>query len=105
LVTNLTNHDLHLDNALTLESIDLVDSRKIVPPLTEAGKRNQQFHGSGGNQRLHLTPGQTAGMGVLPLGQLYDLRRPGKYTIQVSRVDEETKTLVKSNTINITVKP
>jgi hypothetical protein len=105
LVTNLTNHDLHLDNALTLESIDLVDSRKIVPPLTEAGKRNQQFHGSGGNQHVHLAPGETTGMGMSPLGQLYDLSQPGEYTVQVSRVDEETKTLVKSNTITITVKP
>lgn len=102
---NLTNHDLDLDNALTLYSIEIADGGKIEPPLTEGGKRHQQFHGYSGGHHVHLTPGETTGMGILPIGELYDLSRPGEYTIQIARVDEETKTLVKSNTVNITVKP
>src|SRR5690348_13128629 len=39
----------------------------------------------------------------LDLSNLYDLSRPGKYAIQVSRLDLESKTEVRSNTITVTV--
>ncbi|HLY60254.1 MAG TPA: hypothetical protein VKV95_05765 [Terriglobia bacterium] len=39
------------------------------------------------------------------LDMLYDLSRPGTYTIQASRFDDQTKTWVKSNTITMRVVP
>jgi hypothetical protein len=42
---------------------------------------------------------------IIVVNDLYDLRQPGQYTIQVRRWDDETKTWVKSNTITVTVTP
>jgi C4-type Zn-finger protein len=33
------------------------------------------------------------------------MSKPGKYSIQVERIDDESKTVVKSNTITVTVTP
>jgi hypothetical protein len=41
----------------------------------------------------------------LNVNELYDLSHPGKYTIQVQRMDPDSKVLVKSNTITVTVTP
>lgn len=41
----------------------------------------------------------------IELSQLYDLTRPGKYTIQVQRGDDFTKGVAKSNTVTLTIKP
>jgi hypothetical protein len=41
----------------------------------------------------------------LIISKLYDLSKPGKYTIQVYRVDHENKSVVKSNLIKLTVSP
>lgn len=37
------------------------------------------------------------------IGKLYDLRQPGKYTIQVERIDDESKTVVRSNILTVTL--
>jgi hypothetical protein len=42
---------------------------------------------------------------VISVSDLYDLSKPGQYTIQVRRWDDETKTWVKSNTLTVTVTP
>ena len=42
---------------------------------------------------------------VVSVSDLYDLSKPGQYTIQVRRWDDDTKTWVKSNTITVTVTP
>jgi hypothetical protein len=39
------------------------------------------------------------------VSRLHDLSQPGKYTIQVERYDDESKTFVKSNTITVIVTP
>ncbi|MGD0694801.1 MAG: carboxypeptidase-like regulatory domain-containing protein [Terriglobia bacterium] len=41
----------------------------------------------------------------IDLSALFDLRKPGKYSVRVSRFDGETKTWVTSNTISLTVTP
>lgn len=41
----------------------------------------------------------------LDVSGLYDLSEPGNYTVQVSRFDGDSKTLVKSNTVTVTVVP
>ncbi len=53
---------------------------------------------------VSLNPGQDW-RNTLRVSDLYDLSKPGQYTIQVRRWDDETKTWVKSNTITITVTP
>jgi hypothetical protein len=42
---------------------------------------------------------------VIAVNDLYDLSKPGEYTIQVRRWDDETKTWVKSNTLTVAVTP
>ena len=39
------------------------------------------------------------------VSRLYDLSKPGKYSIQLSRLDEGSGTFVKSNTLNVAVTP
>jgi hypothetical protein len=103
--TNVTDHDLDLDNDLNLYSIEVRDQSQTEPPLTEAGKKLQREHGQGSRNHVHLKPGKVVGLGIVWISDLYDFRKPGEYSIQIARMDEETKTLVKSNTMIITVKP
>lgn len=56
----------------------------------------------GGGPRLVKADGTLTD--TIDLNKLYDLQ-PGKYTIQVERLDEDGKTVVKSNTITVNVTP
>jgi hypothetical protein len=49
-----------------------------------------------------ILPGKTIEDAIV-LSKVHDLSLPGKYTVQVERFDEITKTFVKSNKIAITV--
>lgn len=49
-------------------------------------------------------PGESVTEEII-LNKLYDLNKSGKYEIQVEHEDPETKALVKSNTITVTVTP
>jgi hypothetical protein len=53
---------------------------------------------------LSIGPGEVW-RNTIRVSDLYDLSKPGQYTIQVRRWDDETKTWVKSNTITVTVTP
>src|SRR5579871_978462 len=101
--TNTTDHDIDLHNSMTLYSLNVRDSRGVEPPLTEAGKLMKKLHGNDGGGGVRLKPGETKGEGAFGLDELYDLSRPGEYTLQISRTDPETNALVKSNSIAITV--
>lgn len=103
--TNVTDHDLDLDNDPNLYSIEVRDQSQIEPPVTEAGKELQREHGKGSRNHVHLKPGEVVGLGAMSISDLYDFKQPGEYSIQIARMDEKTKTLVKSNTMTITVKP
>ena len=52
----------------------------------------------------YLEPGQ-AEKGELDVSKSYILTQPGKYMIQVQRTDDESKSVVKSNTVTVTVTP
>jgi hypothetical protein len=39
------------------------------------------------------------------LNELFDLNKPGQYTIQVRRFDPATGTMVASNTVTLTIAP
>jgi hypothetical protein len=49
-----------------------------------------------------LEPGKST-VDSLDINDLYDLRMPGKYTIQVERADSAGKNLVKSNRVTLTI--
>lgn len=51
-----------------------------------------------------LRPGESNDS-IGSLNKIYDLSKPGEYTIQVQRMDPDSKILVKSNTLTITVTP
>jgi len=51
-----------------------------------------------------VQPGQTV-EDDLAISELYDLTRPGKYTIRALRPDPQSHAVVKSNTITLTVIP
>jgi hypothetical protein len=53
---------------------------------------------------VYLEPGQ-AKKDEFDACDLYILTRPDKYTIQVQRTDDESKSVVKSNTVTVTVEP
>jgi hypothetical protein len=54
----------------------------------------------GGPHRLE--PGESM-VDTLEINDLYDLRTPGKYTVQVERTDSARKNLVKSNLVTLTI--
>jgi hypothetical protein len=105
LATNATDHVLDLDNSPNLYSIEVRDQSQMEPAVAEAGKLLQRLHGKGSGNQLRLKPGEVVGLGTLQISDLYDFRQPGEYTIQIARIDEETRTLVKSNTVSVTLKP
>jgi hypothetical protein len=56
------------------------------------------------NFPVELEPGKSV-QDETNITALYEIDRAGKYTIQVERLDNDSKTTVKSNTIIITVVP
>jgi hypothetical protein len=97
--------------------VDVQDSQGGTPPETDFGRsvgnrgdvppKYQAGHEDAGRWDVvgatyNLGEERTQGVSV---SDLYDLSKPGQYTIQVRRWDDETKTWVKSNTITVTVTP
>ncbi|HEV2297872.1 MAG TPA: hypothetical protein VGR72_05080 [Candidatus Acidoferrales bacterium] len=67
----------------------------------DSGKPTLVVEHSGG---LRLVKAGGTLTDTIDLNQLYGLQ-PGKYTIQVERPDDDGKTVVKSNTITVTITP
>lgn len=86
--------------------VKVSDARGAAPPLTEWGraviKGENTVVSSGGY--LTLQPGQTQKNSLL-VNSLYDLSQTGKYTIQVSKLDQETNKTVTSNALTFNVLP
>ncbi len=53
---------------------------------------------------VQLNPGQVF-LDDVPLNDLFDLSKPGKYSIQASRYDYLRKVSAKSNSVELIVKP
>lgn len=107
LVTNTSDHEIVYDTATTKIEIEVRDARGGLATLTEGGRSRLRYLGTPGSSynRSPIGAGDTLAVSAEDVGVLYDLRGPGKYTVQVSRFDNETKTWVKSNTITLTVTP
>ncbi|MFB3915521.1 MAG: hypothetical protein ACE14M_02250 [Terriglobales bacterium] len=103
----LTNgsQELLIDNALTKYDIQVRDSQGNLAPLTLSGRELRRKMGQGGGPRITLQPGDDVRGPFAYIEKIYDLTRPGTYTIQVARFDDDSKVLVKSNTISVMVTP
>jgi hypothetical protein len=99
----------------SIYKVDVKDSNGVSPPQKELGGPLKIDDQSPVASAVTSTPRQ-AGESLclhpaedwrdtIQLKDFYDINRPGPYTIQVRRWDDETKTWVKSNTITVTVTP
>jgi hypothetical protein len=122
ILKNTSNHDLHVftDNSYKAElsgfGVDVTDSQGLVPKLTayynqlsgEKAPRERVTHPDG--QFVIVTSGGTETVAPggrvelhMDIGQMYDLSKPGVYTIQVTRTDIADGMTVKSNPLKIAV--
>jgi len=95
--------------------VDVRDTQGNTPPDMELGRAANHLADTSPDPAsmaaaraagtvVSLKPGQDWRNGV-SVSDLCDLSKPGQYTIQVRRWDDETKTWVKSNAITVTVTP
>jgi hypothetical protein len=106
-ITNVSDHAVLVYRAIS-EDMDQGGWVYGVDVRDEKGKQAPQTKyalsigvgGSGGY--LRLDPGQTMTHSI-NVSKLYDLSRGHKYTIQLRRLDEETKAFVMSNKATVTV--
>jgi|ERR1035437_1914868 hypothetical protein len=95
--------------------VDVLDSLSSPPPETEFGQSKSNradtppdpasmVAARAAGTLVSLKPGQDW-RNTIRVSELYDLSKPGQYTIQVRRWDDETKTWVKSNPLTVTVTP
>jgi hypothetical protein len=104
-VTNMSDHEINFDRNLERNDIEVRDDKGNLAPLTEMGRKLRNEFGTAAANPLPLAvhPGQTTGGGAFYLDDVYDLKRPGQYTIQLGRFDDETNIFTRSNTITLTL--
>jgi len=117
---NTSKHKIFLATELpakeqsgSVYKVDVHDSAGATPPASEFG-RLTDISGDAppaprtgprqAGECLRLLPGEKW-YDTIHLGAVYNLTKPGQYTVQARRWDDETKTWVKSNTITVTVAP
>jgi hypothetical protein len=100
-MTNTSNERVALTMWPDDFRVDVRDSDgKPVGKAKQAGKVQPPIQGQGSSQGMELAPHEVYRWKEI-VGKELDLSKPGKYTIQVTRMNG--KTAVKSNTITITV--
>lgn len=104
-VTNTSDHKIDYDPGITNLVFDVKNAQGEPAPLTVDGQNLRKVYGVGHAQLFPVPQGETMPAGAAKLHRIYDLNKPGVYTIQVSRVDEESRAIVKSNIITLTVVP
>jgi hypothetical protein len=95
--------------------VDVEDEHGHPPPRTKyfrvlrgiggddpARGPNEELLQAGSIQKKVLGPGESLTDGIV-VSKLFDLSRPGNYTIRVRRHDQGSDTIVVSNTIAVTV--
>ena len=103
-VTNTSGHQIEYDPGITKLVFEVRNAQGKPAPLTPDGEKLRKLYGSTGHGQF-VPQGETLAAGGAQLDGIYDLSKPGVYTIQVSRFDDVSKTWVKSNTITLTVTP
>ncbi len=99
-LVNTSNRDLSIDN--TKFDLLIEDTEGNSSPATEASKKlkKQQVEPSFHNL-FSLHPGETLRTNI-EADKFYVLG-PGKYLVHLQKVDDETKSVVKSNPVTVTV--
>ena len=101
-LTNQTAASIQVTNAWTEYSLDVRGPDGNPAPLTAEGIKLRNNYGHSGGNVLVVAPGEKKSMGLIRIDQLFEMSQPGEYMIQVGRGENES--LVKSNTLNVTVK-
>jgi hypothetical protein len=96
---NGMTHDIVVDQAIMKYDIQVRDSQGNEVPLTEYGRDLRKRRDQGGGRLDTIEPGSEVKSGIY----IDNLRQPGEYTIQLARMDEDSKVVVKSNTISVIV--
>jgi len=120
LVTNVSKGLIHMsrnngkDSAtLSFYTADLRDTKGSVPPETTFNRKLRgEVHSTPENGGIitgspiifPLQPGETLKDDMI-LNDLFDLKVPGKYTVQIQHEDPVTHNPVKSNIITLTITP
>jgi hypothetical protein len=101
--TNTSSHDIGILRAPVEFNfkIDVHDSGGNRPSLADGSKVPTEPVETRGFSIL-VAPGEALKIDF-EIDKAYDLSKPGTYTIQLSRLDEATKTEAKSNMITVTV--
>lgn len=105
----------HHQQAGVTYQISVVDENATAPHDTAFGKAAKARTdipsaskapslSSGSGETLVLRPGESW-IDTINIKTLYEIKKPGDYTIQVERFDPATNTMVKSNTITVSVTP
>jgi hypothetical protein len=107
--TNATDHSQWLGGGTCLlwKTYEIVvkDANGTTVQKSPAGQRfncDHQIANMTLNVSVPLPPGQSV-INQLMLDRLFELNKPGLYTIAISRYDTESKTVVKSNTAQFRV--
>lgn len=99
---NMSDHEILFDCGMY--SVKVYDSQGNLLPWI-GGPETRRIQEKGIGRSCSIPAYATVAGQLSHVNKLYDLITPGKYTIQASKFDEESKTLVKSNIITMTVVP
>jgi hypothetical protein len=100
---NTSSHDIGIERAPVEFNfkIDVHDSGGDRPSLADGSKVPTEPVETRGFSTL-MAPGENVRIDF-EIDKAYDLSKPGTYTIQLSRMDQATKSEAKSNIITVTV--
>jgi hypothetical protein len=106
-LSNSSNRAMHMSYGLT-ESDDAFEVRDIqnrIPPETEFARKSKARGYFSNDHFFYLQPGESLPKAPLVVSKFYDLSRPGKYKIQVSRAVPNALGggTIKSNVVTITI--
>lgn len=88
----------------TDNEVSLTDARGNPPPLTVLGKKvTSEFSNPCPRRALRLQPGESKQI-RLDISQIYDLSRPGKYTISISRFVRKPRGTATSSPLTFVVR-
>jgi hypothetical protein len=98
--TNVSTRDIRFQRAPVeqLFWIDLRDEAGTRPPASNAREGQDRELRVGGGPLLRIPPGESVTFRV-HVSDAFRLGGPGRYTVQVHRTDDRTKSVVHSNTI------
>jgi hypothetical protein len=116
---NTSEHDLYYGSGDFGDDIDVRDDKGEPVKTTKQGEvfkgRGDNFQrqpdGSftfevrGGGGRIFTLKPDESGTHEMAVSRYFEFQQPGKYAIQVTRIDPDTRTVVRSNVIKVTVLP